>query len=184
MAVAYDCAPTLSDTQVLEFCKKGFLVLKGVVPECINRKTVEFLNQHASIEPTGILGEAWFVDNVIKNPAAAGAVRSLLGRDLGLPILVSNHRVVCPQPAQEWHVDSDSRFGPPLDYLQVFYYPEGMPEGDGANRGPTGVPSFLYAPDPYGQLRQDSGGRTRIRAGWDHIYHDILDLASAQRFHR
>ena len=135
MAVAYDCEPTLSDTQVLEFCKKGFLVLKGVVPEETNKKTVEFLKENQSLEPNGLLDETWFVDNVIKNPAAAGAVRSLLGRDFGLPNLVSNHRIVCPQPAQEWHVDSGSKFGPPLDYLQVFYYPQDCPK----EAGPTEV---------------------------------------------
>ena len=40
----YDCGPTLNDQQVLEFCKNGFLVLEGVVPEEVNRKTVQFLD--------------------------------------------------------------------------------------------------------------------------------------------
>jgi hypothetical protein len=45
-------------------------------------------------EPTGILKEDWFIENVILNPAAAGAVRCLLGRNFHLPILMSNHRTV------------------------------------------------------------------------------------------
>ena len=59
-----------------------------------------------------------------KNPVASGAIRSLLGKDFGLPILMSNHRVHTPQPAQEWHVDGGAKFGPQLDYLQVFYLPQ------------------------------------------------------------
>ena len=135
MTVTYDCEPTLNDTEVLEFCKRGFLVLEGVVPEEVNRRTLEFMEEHQSPEPTEIMEEAWFLDGVIKNPAVAGAVRSLLGTDFGLPIVVSSHRAVCPQPAQEWHVDGGSRFVPALDYLQVFYYPQDCPR----EMGPTEV---------------------------------------------
>ena len=124
MAATYECEPTLSDTQVLEFCKRGYLVLEGVVEEDINSRTIKFLDSRPSSEPTEILQETWFLEGVIENPAAAGAVRSLLGKGFGLPILVSNHRAVCPQPAQEWHVDGGSKYGPELQYLQVFYYPE------------------------------------------------------------
>lgn len=42
----YDCAPTLTDTQVLEFCKNGFLMLEGIVPDEINRRTVAYCNAH------------------------------------------------------------------------------------------------------------------------------------------
>ena len=41
----YDCKPTLTDKQVLEFCKQGFLLLEGVVPDEINRKTLEYLEK-------------------------------------------------------------------------------------------------------------------------------------------
>ena len=129
----YDCEPTLNDSDVLEFCKKGFLMLEGVVPEEINRKTLEYLETDSSAEPSAMLTEDWFVDNVILNPQAAGAVRSLLGKSFGLPILASNHRVRCPMPAQEWHYDGGSKYGPELDYLQVFYYPEACPP----EMGPT-----------------------------------------------
>ncbi len=47
----YDCKPTLNDTQVLEFCKKGFLMLEGVVPAEINQRTVDYLEAHPSSEP-------------------------------------------------------------------------------------------------------------------------------------
>ena len=123
----HSCRPGLKDTQVLEFCKQGFLVLEGVVPDEINRRTVEFLDRYPSHEPSEILHEDWFVDNVILNEQAAGAVRSLLGQNFGLPIIMSNHRVECPSPAQGWHRDGNSRHGPALNYLQVFYYPEDCP---------------------------------------------------------
>jgi len=135
----YECEPTLNDAQVLDFCKNGFLMLKGVVSEETNRRTVEFLDARADAgtqpphEPTDILDEDWFVDNVVLNVQVAGAVRSLLGSGFGLPVLVSNHRVLCPGPAQEWHVDGNSRYGPALDYLQVFYYPQDCP----MEMGPT-----------------------------------------------
>jgi hypothetical protein len=120
----YDCPPTLTDTQVLDFCKKGFLVLEGVVTEEINRRTLAYLDEHPVLEPTDILKEDWFVENVILNPQAAGAVRSLLGQNFGLPILMSNHRGKGPSPAQGWHRDGGSRLTYELHYLQVFYYPQ------------------------------------------------------------
>jgi hypothetical protein len=57
---------------------------------------------------------------------------------------MSNHRVECPGPAQEWHIDAGSVFGPELDYLQVFYYPQDCPR----DLGPTEVlpgSHFLFA---------------------------------------
>ena len=120
----YDCEPTLTDGQVVDFCRHGYLVLKGVVEEEVNRRTVAFLDQHDSPEPKEILQEDWFVEGVVKYPAAAGAVRSLLGRDFALPVSMANHRVECPAPALNWHQDGGSLITPRLDYLQVFYYPE------------------------------------------------------------
>ncbi len=131
----HDCAPTLTDTQVLEFCKQGFLMLERVVPDDINRRTVAYLEKDTYYEPTGILTEDWFVENVILNPQAAGAVRSLLGANFGLPILMGNHRIETPGPAQNWHRDGGSRYGPELHYLQVFYYPEDCPR----ELGPTAL---------------------------------------------
>ena len=120
----YECQPTLTDTQVLDFCKKGFLMLDGVVPAEINQRTLEYLEAHPTPEPSDILHEDWFFQNVIVQPQVAGAVRSLLGPNFGLPILMSNHRVQCPVGPQQWHRDGGSIQGPMLNYLQVFYYPQ------------------------------------------------------------
>lgn len=131
----YDCAPTLNDTQVLEFCKLGYVMLEGVVPAEINARTLEYVNAHPEGEPTAILHEEWFHTNVIVNPAVAGAVRSLLGPHFGLPSLMSNHRVQCPAGAQQWHRDGGSQFSPAVNYLQVFY----LPQACGVENGPTEV---------------------------------------------
>ncbi|MDP6116648.1 MAG: phytanoyl-CoA dioxygenase family protein [Planctomycetota bacterium] len=131
----YDCAPTLTDSEVLEFCKNGYLMLEGVVPEEVNRRTLEYVDAQPQMEPTEILKEAWFHDNVTINPVAAGAVRSLLGKDFHLPILMSNHRIKCPAGSQGWHVDGNFDFKLVLPYLQVFYYPQETP----AENGPTEV---------------------------------------------
>jgi hypothetical protein len=140
----YDCPPTLNDREVLEFCKTGYLKLEGVVPEEVNRKTVAYLEEDPGIEPTGILQEPWFDEHVIRNPQAAGAVRSLLGADFGLPILMSNHRVRGPLPSQNWHRDGGAQYGPALHYLQVFYLPEACTR----EMGPTELlpgSHFLFA---------------------------------------
>ena len=60
-------------------------------------------------------------------PALAGALRSLLGKNVGLPVLVSNHRVECPMPAQGWHHDADHVFGPETNFVEVFYFPQDTP---------------------------------------------------------
>ena len=71
--------PTLTDSEVLDFCKNGYLLLDGVVPDEINRRAVDFLDNDTYFEPTTILAEDWFMEGVILNPAAGGAIRSLLG---------------------------------------------------------------------------------------------------------
>ena len=162
MAPTYDCEPTLNDSQVLEFCKKGFMLLEGAVPDQTNKRTVQFLEHHPSSEPTEILKEAWFLDGVISNPAAAGAVRSLLGRDYGLPILVSNHRAVCPMPAQEWHVDGSSMVGPELNYLQVFYYPEDCPNELGPTEVLPGSHHFYSLQSHMGQYGRVQGSHNLV----------------------
>ena len=129
-----NCEPTLNDTQMWEFCKKGFLVLQGVVPDEINKKVLEFLEAHDGLGGD-LINEDWFIENILLNPQAGGAVRSLLGDNFSLPIGMGNHRVVCPATSQRWHHDGASLLGPELNHLQVFYYPQDCPE----DMGPTGL---------------------------------------------
>ena len=39
----FECAPTLTDLQVLDFCRNGYLVLEGVVEDDVNQRVTEFL---------------------------------------------------------------------------------------------------------------------------------------------
>ena len=142
----YDCEATLTDQQVIEFCKNGFMMLEAVVPDDINRRTAEFIDRYPDlqvdraelgrrevIEPIEILDEEWFVDHVIKNPQAAGAVRSLLGKDFTLPMHMSDTRLQGPLAMSGgWHRDGGAIDSPRLDHLQVFYYPQDTPAELGA----------------------------------------------------
>ena len=126
----FDCDATMTDTQVLEFCRQGFAVLEAIVPPDTNQRTLDFLNafyatqapdlsdRTASI-PTDLFSEDWFWENVIVHPQVMGVVRSLMGRDFALPSSLSNHRVRCPMPAvapgrhDYWHRDGGGGAGVP-----------------------------------------------------------------------
>lgn len=126
-------------------------MLEGVVPDEINKRACDFLDGklplnpsvippgltmddleriRGSHEPSCILLEDWYIEHVLLNPALAGALRSLLGPGVGLPILVSHHRSECPQPAQDWHHEADRIFGPELNFVEVFYFPQDTPAHD------------------------------------------------------
>ncbi len=119
----FDCAPTMTDREVLDFCKRGFVVLPGVVPDEINRRTYEFLRVHRE-HLVNVHHEEWFVKNVILNPAVTGVARSLLGRNFGLPNRFGNHRSVGTRPPQNWHVDGEQVMPPELPGLLTFHYPQ------------------------------------------------------------
>lgn len=132
----HDCAPTLTDSEVLDFCRTGYIYLPGVVDDDTNRRATAHCEGDNQGEPTSILEEDWFIDNVILNPAAAGAVRCLLGWNFHLPILMSNHRTIgTVEGLDGWHVDGNARFSPEVNYLQVFYYPQDTPR----EMGPTEI---------------------------------------------
>ena len=162
----YDCKPTLTDEDVVDFCKQGFLILENVVPDEVNLRTTEFLTEHPSLAPHEILNEEWFVEAVIKNPAATGAVRSLLGANILLPTWMSNHRIECPRQVNcGWHRDGGAVFTPRLDFLQVFYYPQDTPKA----LGPTEVlPSSHF-------IR----GRRRFMQHYGNIRHGAWTTAPA-----
>lgn len=173
----FDCHPTLTDTQVLEFCRNGFLILEGVVPDRINQRTCGYLNGaipsnpsyipegftdedleriRNSHEPTGLILEDWFVEQVLLNPQLAGALRSLLGKNVGLPVLLSKHSVQCPGPAQAWHQDADCVFGPEVNFLEAFYYPQDTP----VEMGPTEVVPGSHI----GRTRREDGDNGVVTA--------------------
>ena len=50
----FDCPPTLNDTQVLQFCRDGYLLLEGVVPDETNRRTCTWLAGEVEAKPSYI----------------------------------------------------------------------------------------------------------------------------------
>ena len=179
----YDCEPTLNDEQVVDFCRKGLLILERAIPDEINRRTMEFLDIHPDNRVDEILFEDWFMDGVIKNPQAAGAVRSLLGRNFRLPFGMSNHRVKTPEVEQGWHTDGGSIYTPRVDYLQVFYYPQDSPKELGPPGGRASFPLYPHQGQLHGPLRSDQARPCHCLAGRiDTCYH-LFNLAPPQSLH-
>ena len=130
----FDCSPTLTDSQVLEFCQTGHIMLEGVVPDEINRRTVAWLDDHrrqavssggrkyGSGQVQRLLAEDWFVENVLRNPVATGVMRSLLGADYAEPSWLSWFQGSPPGSAGQWHVDAGSVFSHESNVLKWFYY--------------------------------------------------------------
>ncbi|MCX5658541.1 MAG: phytanoyl-CoA dioxygenase family protein [Planctomycetota bacterium] len=166
MRSTHDIRPTLTDAQIVEFCKQGYLLLEGVVDPAVNARANAYAEKDPSLFPNAIMQADWFVDGVLLNPAAAGAVRSLLGRDFRLPALMVNHRRTCPFPTNHgWHVDGGSRWGPELNDLQVFYLPQETPR----ELGPTElIPGSHLAPNT-----------ARIMAHYDAIRGSVPTAARA-----
>lgn len=136
LPVTYECDPTLTDSQILSFCQNGYMMLEGVVPDEINLQALDYAQQHKQLEPALMLSESWFFDNVICNPVAMGAIRSLLGAGFHLPVNLTNHRKqgIDDIPGK-WHVDGNYCFNHELQHLQVFYYPQDTPP----ELGPTEI---------------------------------------------
>ena len=132
----HDCEPTLTDRQVIQFCREGFLKLEGVVSGEVTDRALEFCREYPDNHETTLLEEDWFVAGLLLNPEAAGAVRSLLGANFGLPPFVANHVGVCPDPDPlGWHVDGGNMHTFALNYLQVFC----LPQDTTVEMGPTEI---------------------------------------------
>lgn len=186
----FDCVPTLTDSQVLQFCREGYLLLRGIVPDEINRRTCDYLEGkipanpsyipegltaadldriRKSHEPSTIFLEEWFSNHVLLNSQVAGIMRALLGKDIGLPILTSHHKTDCPQPAQRWHHDADHIFGPELSSVEVFYFPQDTP----VELGPTElVPGTHIAPSQ--RKEEEPGVFAAGPAGTIGIHHQSI----------
>ena len=150
----FDCESTLTDFEVLDFCINGYIMLEGVVPDEVNQRACDYLDGRIpanpayvpdgldekelerirnSHEPSSIFLEDWYLEHVLLNPQLCGVMRSLLGRNVGLPVLASLHKTGGPMEAQGWHQDADRVFGPELEFVEVFYFPQDTP----AELGPT-----------------------------------------------
>ena len=122
-------APTLTDSEVLEFCKTGMLKLEAVIPESTNEWVARFVDKEVDRDPlvavqNNLLAEERFVREVLLHPEVAGVTRSLLGERFQLPDWLANHRLEGPKAERPWHVDAGSKFERTLKMLQIFYYPK------------------------------------------------------------
>lgn len=149
----YNCDPTMSDREVLSFCRDGYLMLPAVVEPDVNDAVMEFCDRGGTEGPSD---EAWYRDNVTLNPTLMGVVRSLLGPDFAYFPVTALHRTVGAAEAQHWHRDGGAIATPVLDCLQVFY----LPQETTLAMGPTELlpGSHLYPADNrvlahYGQIR-------------------------------
>lgn len=48
----FDCEPTMTDSEVLGFCRDGCLLLRGAVPDEINRRACDWLDGKNQIRPS------------------------------------------------------------------------------------------------------------------------------------
>ncbi len=120
---ANDIRPSLTDEEVLEFCRTGIFTLEGVIPECTNRWVFEYLDQEGA-DPHQLVRDECFIEEVLLHPAVAGVIRSLLGVQFQLPEWIANHRLAGPVEASYWHIDAGSNFERACKLLQVFYIPQ------------------------------------------------------------
>ena len=139
----HDCKPTLTDQQVIEFCRQGYLELPAVVAPQVCAKIREYFHEQESrgdmaemSNADALLKEDWFVQGMVLCPPVIGAIRSLLGANFGLPSAMSNHPGKCPDPdTLNWHIDGGNMHTFALNYLQVFC----MPQDTTVAMGPTQI---------------------------------------------
>ncbi len=138
MLKSYDCEPTLTDRQVIHFCRDGYCKLEAAVPRDVTDRVLDFFEQNPDHHnnATPLMAEDWFVEGVVLNHDAVGAVRSLLGANFGLPQLMSNHAGKCPDlETLGWHVDGGNMHTFAVNYLQVFC----LPQDTTVEMGPTQI---------------------------------------------
>ena len=127
--------PTLTDEEILEFCKTGMHTLEGVIPDSTNGWVFEYLDREGA-DPVQLVRDDRFIEEVLLHPAVTGVVRSLLGEHFQLPEVMGNHRLEGQVEARSWHIDGGSNFERTCELLQVFYIPQ-------TNRPEMGPTLFL-----------------------------------------
>ena len=180
LRAADNVKPTLTDEEVLEFCKTGILTLEGVIPDSTNRWVFEYLDEEGA-DPHQLVRDERFIDEVLLHPAVAGVIRSLLGANLQLPEWMANHRLVGPVEANYWHIDAGSDFERACNLLQVFYIPQLNSMEMGPDPVPARLPPCTHCQGGHRALWQSD------RSGSDHgdrrigVRHSLFDLASSAR---
>lgn len=144
----FDCNPTMTDREVLKWCRDGYVILPEVVPTEVNERVVDYAERRPGNLGADLLGADWYEKSVTLNPTLVGIVRSLLGRNFAYPRFAANHRTSGPQNGTPWHQDGGAVYGPAVDCLQVFY----LPQAATFEMGPTLIlpgSHFLFSRNQY-----------------------------------
>ena len=75
----FDCAATLTDTEVLRFCREGYLMLRSAMPDAINRRTLDYLDHRVDAEP-GWIPEGLTANDLQRCAVQPSPVRSCWNR--------------------------------------------------------------------------------------------------------
>ncbi len=132
MRTAAGVKPTLTDDDVLQFCKTGFLVLEGVIPDSTNEWVFDYLDREDAPQ-SALVKDERFIAEVFLHPRVAGVARSLLGENFALPEKMASHRLVGPKKVGQWHMDGGAQFERTCTHLHVFY----IPQDNTKEMGPT-----------------------------------------------
>ena len=73
---------------------------------------------------------------------------------------MANHRVQCPNRSLSWHNDADHVFGPEMNYVEVFYFPQDTSSQMGSTEVIPGSHIHRRPADPY-----EAGGPCEGPAG-------------------
>jgi hypothetical protein len=122
-----DARPTMTDADVMDFIREGYVALEGVVSDEFNRDCDDL--------PAGgsndFIQSAAYLDQVLMLPEVAGVARSLLGEGFELPTIGHHHLYEASHVGQTWHTDGLSGDGYDVTTLQCFYYPQRVEIEDG-----------------------------------------------------
>ncbi len=141
--ITHDCKPTLTDRQVIKFCRLGYLKLEAAVAPEVCAKIIDFFREKEPRDNLDEMGDAcalmeedWFLQGLVLCPSVIGAIRSLVGANFIYSNYMANHPGRCPEPdTLNWHVDGGNMHTFALNYLQVFC----LPQDTTVEMGPTEI---------------------------------------------
>ena len=168
----FDCEPTLTDTQVLKFCREGFLMLEGIVPDEINRRTFAYLDEHPSKGPSTIILEDWFRDNVLLEPASSWCGEIHTRQRCRAAGTHEQPPRAVPCTAGGLASRRGFAFWPRGQLSPGILLSAGCSRGDGANRGAAGL---AFAGNT--ARRRTPRRRVNDRTCGLGLHHDLLTLA-------
>ena len=144
----------LDDATMQSFIREGFIQLQSAFDDGFHARIREALDPLDEGGPYGhnnLLPAVPALADVLNEPAVAGALESILGRDYLLHFHRHDH-VNLPDEAQPLHKDGDNHSHHAIDkyrrmhrtrFAMLFYYPQDTPLA----KGPTGVvPRSQYLP--------------------------------------